>query len=78
MVADFKVLGYMRFIVKSDQEPAILASNEESRNSVNGGYCVRSVFCRRSQNKGEVEKAVKPVNGQMRTMKEWFGARYKA
>ena len=73
---DIRNLGYWRLIVKSDQEPAILALKMEVRKNLKEEVMFEESPVGESQSNGEVERAVRTVKGQVRTMKEALDSRY--
>ena len=78
-----KMLGYSEFILKSDQEPAILALKNMIKQQVEqGDRSVKKVVIEESpvgesQSNGDVENAIKEVQGHFRTVKAQVQARYK-
>ena len=76
------ILGYSEFILKSDQEPAILALKNMSKQHVEqGGRTVKKVIIEESavgesQSNGEVENSIKETQGHFRTVKAQLQACY--
>ena len=75
MQQDIKNLGYRRIIIKSDQEPAILALKEEVRRSMSEDVMFEESPVGESQSNGRIERAVRTAKGQIRTMKEALDSR---
>ena len=75
---DINSLRYRRFILKSDQEPAIVALKEAIRVQMNEDEVIMEESpVRESQSNGDIEKGVGDVKGQIRTMKEALDTRSK-
>ena len=70
------MLGYRRIILKSDQEPAILALKNEIRKNIKEEVVFEESPVGESQSNGMIERAVRDVKAQIRTMKEALDARY--
>jgi hypothetical protein len=77
-----EMLGYSEFVLKSDQEPAILALKNMIKQQVEqGDRSVKKVVIEESpvgesQSNGDVENAIKEVQGHFRTVKAQVQARY--
>ena len=74
---DIKNLGYKKIILKSDQEPAILALKEEIRRTLDIDVIMEESPVGESQSNGRVERAVRTVKGQIRTLKESLDSRFQ-
>ena len=70
-------LGHSRVILKSDQEPAILALKDSVKSEVRADVIMEESPEYESRNSGEVERAVQMVQGQFRTMKDRLESRYR-
>jgi hypothetical protein len=70
LLQDIEATGYKRVIVKSDQEPAIIALVNSVKNAFKGDLLVEHSPKGESQSNGEIEIAVQAVQGIARTLKE--------
>ena len=74
---DIGLLGYKRIVLKSDQEPAILALKAEVKRTSGVEIVPELSPVGESQSNGRAERAVRTTKGQFRTMKEALDSRYK-
>ena len=74
---DLGLLGYKRIVLKSDQEPAILALKAEVKRTSDIEIVPEMSPVGDSQSNGRAERAVRTMKGQFRTMKEALDSRYK-
>ena len=69
-VADLVALGHNRIILKTDQEPAMVALQECVKAASNVEMIIRNSPVGESQSNGVVEKAVRDIEDQVRTLKD--------
>ena len=69
-VADLVALGHKRLILKTDQEPAMVALQECVKAASNSEIILRNSPVGESQSNGVVEKAVRDIEDQIRTLKD--------
>ena len=67
---DLEMTGYKRVILKSDQEPSIVAVLREAANLWKGEVVPEGSPKGESKSNGEVERAVQNMQGLARTLKE--------
>ena len=65
---DIKRLGHRRMLFKSDQEPSILALKEAVTEVMGIEVIPEESPVGESQSNGNIERAVRTVKGQIRTM----------
>ena len=70
------LLGYKKIILKSDGEPAIKALKEAVRNEVSADITPEESPVGDHAANGDVENAIRQVQGQIRTMKDALESRY--
>ena len=70
-------LGYKKILLKSDQEPAVLALKEAVKNELGIEVIDEESPEYDSQANGEVERAIQMVQGQFRAMKDSLETRYE-
>ena len=76
LAQDIDLLGYNKLVLKSDQEPAIIALKAAvKRENINNIILEESPVAD-SQGNGMVERAVQEVQGQVRTLKDALETRY--
>ena len=68
-VADLVALGRNRLILKTDQEPAMVALQECGTAASNSEIILRNSPVGESQSNGVIEKAVRDIEDQVRTLK---------
>ena len=69
LVADLDFMVYKRVILKSDQEPSIVALCDTVKNGWHGEVVPEASPKDESKSNGEVERAVQSVHGLVRTLK---------
>ena len=69
-MADLVALGHNRLILKTDQEPAMVALQEYIKAASNSEIIPRKSPVGESQSNGVVEKAVTDIEDQVRTLKD--------
>ena len=69
-VADLVALGHNRLILKTDQEPAMVALQECVKAASNSEIILRNSPVGESQSNGVVEKAIRDIEDQVRTLKD--------
>ena len=69
--------GHKRVTLKSDGESSIKALKEAVKNSVNFNLGVEVSPVGDSRSNGEIERAIKTVQGQVRTLKSALDEHYK-
>ena len=69
-------LGHSKIILKSDQEPSILALKDAVRSENRADIVMEESPEYESRSNGEVERAIQTVQGQIRTMKDRLESRY--
>ena len=74
---DIRGLGYRKIILKSDQEPAIVALKDSVSAATGIEVIPEESPVGESQSNGRVERAVRTVKGQIRTMKEAVDSRFQ-
>ena len=72
LMADFDFMGYKRVILKSDQEPSIVAFCDAVKNGWHGEVVSEASPKGESKSNGEVERAVQSVHGFARTFKDFL------
>jgi thiol-disulfide isomerase/thioredoxin len=70
LVEDLNNLGYKKVVLKSDQEPAIVALCRQAKANFQGEVVPEASPKGESQSNGEIERAVQAIEGQARTLKE--------
>ena len=73
---DLALLGYKRIVFKSDNEPAILALKQAVKNESAVEIVMEESPVGESASNGEVENAIKQVEGQFRTVKSNVEEKY--
>jgi hypothetical protein len=68
-------LGYGEVVLKSDQEPSIMALKREIKERLRGTVKTEESPVGEHQSNGEIENAVGRVQGQYRSIKHWLEAR---
>ena len=76
MVKDLKLLGHKRVVMKSDGEPAIVALKDAVKRESEVEIVPEESPVGEHQANGEVEAAVKQVQGQFRTTNDALDTRY--
>ena len=69
-------LGHLKIILKSDQEPAMLALKDAVRSENRIDIVMEESPEYESKSNGEVERAIQTVQGQLRAMKDRLESRY--
>ena len=77
LAQDIRNLGCKKVIIKSDQEPAIMALKEEVRRRLDQDVIFEESPIGESQSNGRVERVVRTVKGHIRTMKEALDSRFQ-
>ena len=72
LMADLDFMGYKRVILKSDQEPSILALCEAVKHGWHGEIVPEASPKGESKSNGEAERAVQSVHGLARTLKDFL------
>ena len=75
LMVDLDFVGYRRVILKSDQEPSIVAHCDSVKNGWHGEIVPEVSPKGESKSKGEVERAVLSVHGLARTLKDSLESR---
>ena len=75
LMADLDFMGYKRIILKSDQEPIIIALCDAVNNGWHGEIVPEASAKGESKSNGEVERAVQSVHGLARTLKDFWEQR---
>ena len=70
LMADLDFMGYRRVILKSGQEPSIVALCDAVRNGWHGEILPEASPKGESKSNGEVERAVQSVHGLARTLRD--------
>ena len=73
---DIGLLGYKRIILKSDNEPAIIALKDAIKQERSEEIIKEESPVGESASNGEIENAIKQVEGQLRTIKSSLEQRY--
>jgi hypothetical protein len=71
------VLGYDEMILKSDQEPSIVALRRGIKEGLRGNIMEEESAVGEHQSNGEVENAIQRTQGHFRTVRLALEARYK-
>ena len=71
-MADLDFMGYKRIILKSDQEPSIIALCDAVKNGWHGEIVLEASPKGANKSNGEVERAVQSVHGLARTLKDFL------
>ncbi len=77
LVQDIKLLGYTKVIIKSDNEPSILALKKSTKETTKVEVIPEESPVGDHQANGEVENTVKRFAGQFRTLREAVESRTK-
>ena len=72
LMSDLDFTGYKRVILKSDQEPSIVALCDAVKNGWHGEVVPEASPKGESKSNGEVERAVQSVHGLARTLKDFL------
>ena len=72
LMADLDFMGYKRVILKSDQEPSIVALCDAVENGWHGEIVPEASPKGESKSNGEVERAVQSVHGLASTLKDFL------
>ena len=72
LMTDLEIMGYKRVILKSDQEPSIVALCDAVENGWHGETVLEAFPRGESKNNGEVDRAVQSVQGLARTLKDFL------
>ena len=72
LMADLDFMVYKRVILKSDQEPSIVALCDAVKNGWHGEVVPEASPKGESKSNGEVERAVQSVHGLVRTLKNFL------
>ena len=75
LMADLDFMVYKRVILKSDQEPSIVALCDAVKNGWHGEVVPEASPKGESKRNGEVERAVQSVHGLARTLKDFLEQR---
>merc|ERR1711973_507294 len=70
-------LGYTKFVLKTDQEPAIMELKDAVRRSRTEEIIPEESPVEDSRSNGYIERAIQEVQGQVRTIKSAVEGRYK-
>ena len=73
LMADLDFMGYKRVILKSNQEPSIVALCDAVKNGWHGDIVPEASPKGESKSNGVVERAVQSVHGLARTLKDFLG-----
>ena len=77
LLQEIKILGYKRFIFKSDQEEAIIALKKRVQQEWGEDMMLEESPVGESQANGEAENAINMVKAKVRTMRLYLQSRYK-
>ena len=71
LMADLYFMGYKWIVLKSDQEPSIVALCDAVKHGLHGKIVPEASPKGESKSNGEVERAVQSVHGLARTLKDF-------
>ena len=74
---EIEILGYKKMILKSDQEPAIMALKESVKRERDEDIVMEESPVGESASNGSIENAVRNVQGQVRSMRDALETRYQ-
>ena len=72
LMTDLDFMGYKRVILKSDQEPSIVALCDTVKNGWHGEIAPEASPKGESMSNGEVERAIQSAHGLARTLKDFL------